>query len=584
MKANTHGDAVLPSPGPAVTSRWNPATGVWETLARGRSVLADPRLNKGTAFTQEERSGLGLTGLVPSQVLSLPQQVSRAYAQYSAKPTDLDKNVYLRSLQDRNEVLFYRLLGEHLSEMLPIVYTPTVGTAIEHYSHQYRRPRGIYLSVDAPGDIERSLRASGLGADDVDLIVATDGEAILGIGDWGVGGMEISIGKLAVYTAAAGIDPARVIPVALDVGTNRQSLINDPLYLGNRHTRVDRATYDAFIDRFVVAVADVFPNALLHWEDFAADNARRIMGRYGDTVLTFNDDIQGTGAVNLAAVLSALRATGTPLHEQRVVVFGAGTAGVGIADQLRSAMISRGLDPRTAGRRFWALGRNGLLTDTSAALRDYQTPYARPADEVAGWHHDRELGGIGLDEVVRRIHPTVLIGTSGRGGAFTEEIVREMAAHTERPVILPMSNPTHLSEAQPGDLIRWTDGRALVATGSPFPPVLHDGITYTIGQANNALVFPGLGLGAVVAGARRITDGMLQAAAEQIAALAEPAVPGASILPRIEDLRDTSAAVAVAVARAAQRDEVARAPIGDDIDDRVRAAMWQPDYQEVRPI
>jgi malate dehydrogenase (oxaloacetate-decarboxylating) len=567
------------------TTRWNAADGVWETRARGRAVLADPRLNRGTAFTAQERDALDLVGLVPPRVLTLDQQTARAYAQYATQPSDLAKNVYLRALHDRNEVLFYRLVGDHLAEMLPIVYTPTVGTAIQRFSHEYRRPRGVYLSVDAPGDIERSLRAAGLAADELDLIVATDAEAILGIGDWGVGGMEIAVGKLAVYTAAAGIDPARTLAVMLDVGTNRRELLDDPLYLGNAHPRVDRETYDAFIKAYVDTATELFPRVLLHWEDFGPDNARRILAQYRDQVLTFNDDVQGTGAVNLAAVLAGVEASATPLHDHRVVVFGSGTAGVGIADQLRDAMAADGLGHDEATRRFWCVDRHGLLTDDMTDLRDFQVPYARPAAEVADWTRDPELGGVGLAEVVARACPTVLIGTSGRPGAFTEPIVRQLAGAVARPIILPMSNPTALAEAVPADLIEWTEGRALVATGSPFDPVVYQGTTYTIGQANNALIFPGLGLGAIVARASRITDGMITAAARTVAGLADADAPGAPILPLVDDLAATSLAVAIAVARAAIRDGVARAGLADDqIEPAVRAATWRPRYRPVRAI
>jgi malate dehydrogenase (oxaloacetate-decarboxylating) len=567
------------------TTRWNAAEAVWETRARGRAVLADPRLNRGTAFTAQERDALGLVGLVPPRVLTLDQQAARAHAQYAAQPSDLAKNVYLRALHDRNEVLFYRLVGDHLAEMLPIVYTPTVGTAIQRYSHEYRRPRGVYLSVDAPGDIERSLRAAGLAADELDLIVATDAEAILGIGDWGVGGMEIAVGKLAVYTAAAGIDPARTLAVMLDVGTNRRDLLDDPLYLGTAHPRVDRETYDAFVKAYVDTATELFPGVLLHWEDFGPDNARRILAQYRDRVLTFNDDVQGTGAVNLAAVLAGVGASATPLRDHRVVVFGSGTAGIGIADQLRDAMAADGLGRDEATRRFWCVDRHGLLTDDMADLRDFQAPYARPAEEVAGWIRDPDLRGIALAEVVARARPTILIGTSGRSGAFAEPIVRGLAAAVARPIILPMSNPTALAEAVPADLIVWTEGRALVATGSPFAPVTYQGTTYTIGQANNALIFPGLGLGAIVARAGRITDGMITAAARAVAALADADRPGAPILPLVDDLADTSFAVAVAVARAAVGDGVARADLTDDrIEDAVRAATWQPRYRPIRAV
>jgi malate dehydrogenase (oxaloacetate-decarboxylating) len=567
------------------TTRWNAADGVWETRARGRALLADPRLNRGTAFTDEERAALDLVGLVPPGVLTQRQQATRAYAQYSAQPSDLAKNVYLRALQDRNEVLFYTVVGDHLAEMLPVVYTPTVGTAIQRYSHEFRRPRGAYLSVDAPEDIERSLRAAGPAPQDLDLIVATDAEAILGIGDWGVGGMEIAVGKLAVYTAAAGIDPARTLPVMLDVGTNRQELLDDPLYLGNRHPRADRETYDAFIRAYVDAATRLFPGVLLHWEDFGPDNARRILTRYQEKVLTFNDDIQGTGAVNLAAVLAGVKSAGTPLRDHRVVVFGSGTAGIGVADQLRDAMAADGLTPDEATRRFWCVDRYGLLTDDMTDLRDFQVPYARPSGEVTGWTRDAERGGIALEEVVERVDPTILIGASGQPRTFTKSVVRRMAATVERPIILPMSNPTPLAEAVPADLLEWTDGRALVATGSPFPPVVHDKTTYMIGQANNALIFPGLGLGAVVAGADRITKEMITASARAVADLTDTTTPGAPILPPVEDLAATSHAVAVAVARAAVREGVARAELTDEeVEPAVRAATWKPLYRPIRAI
>jgi malate dehydrogenase (oxaloacetate-decarboxylating) len=567
-----------------MTTRWNEAEGRIETTARGRAVLSQPRLNRGTAFTHEERQALGLVGLVPPAVLPLEQQAERAYEQYAAQPTDLAKNVNLMALHDRNQVLFYRLLGDHLDEMLPIVYTPTVGTAIERYSYEYRRPSGVYLSVDSPEDIEGALKASGLGADDVDLIVATDGEAILGIGDWGVGGIDIAVGKLAVYTAAGGVDPNRTLAVMLDVGTNREELLTDPLYLGNRHPRVDVETYDAFIDAYVTTARRLFPNALLHWEDFGAANARRILDRYRDEEFTFNDDVQGTGAVNLAAVLSGVRASGVPLRDHRVVIFGAGTAGIGIADQLRDAMVADGLSPEEATARIHGVDRYGLLTEGQDGLRDFQVRYARPAAEVADWRRDEKVGGIPLAEVVARVRPTVLIGTSGQGGAFIEDIVRTMAGAVERPIILPMSNPTRLAEAVPADLLAWTDGRALIATGSPFKPVAYEGVEYKIGQANNALIFPGLGLGAVVARADRVTDHMLAASAHAVAGRTDASAPGAPILPLTDQLRETSVAVAVAVARAAAADGVARATVDDSVEDRVRAAMWLPVYLPVAAV
>ena len=549
-----------------------------ETTLRGRQLLSDPRLTRGVAFTAEDRRAFGLVGLLPPAVLSLDVQAARAYEQFSAQQGDLAKSVFLTLLRERIEVLYFRLLADHLAEMLPIVYTPTVGEAIRHFSAEFRGTRGVYLSVDHVDDVAASLRATDLGPDDVDVIVATDGEAILGIGDWGVGGIAISIGKLSVYAAAGGIDPERTLPVVLDVGTNRQSLLDDPLYLGNRHPRVDADTYDAFVDAYVRTAGRLFPHALLHWEDLGAANAHRVLDRYEDRCLTFNDDIQGTGAIALAAILSALRAAGGRLADQRVVIHGAGTAGIGIAEQLAAAIEDDGMPD---GRRaIWALSSRGLLC-SSAPARDFQRPFVRDDAEVAGFARERD-GTIGLAEVVRQVRPTVLIGTSGQPGCFTEDVVRAVAAHCERPIILPLSNPTALSEADPADLLAWTDGRALVATGSPFPPATVGAQTFAVAQANNALVFPGLGVGATVARASRITSGMLRAAAGAVADEADATAPGASLLPPIDTLRQTSTAVAVAVARAAAHDGVARRD-QERFDDAVAAAMWEPAYRPLRP-
>jgi malate dehydrogenase (oxaloacetate-decarboxylating) len=550
--------------------------------ARGNDVLRNPMLNRGTAFTAAEREALGLDGLLPSAVSSMDGQVRRTEQQYRAQPDPLAKHVYLASLRDRNEVLFYRLLSEHLEEMLPIVYTPTIGDVIERFSHDYNRPRGVFLSIDEPDAIEGALRAYGLGPDDCDLIVATDSEGILGIGDQGVGGVQISIGKLTVYTAAGGIHPRRVIPVVLDVGTDNLRLLDDPMYLGNRHPRVRGQRYDDFIDAFVTAATTLFPNALLHWEDFGASNARRVLERYAPTCCTFNDDMQGTAAVVLAAVFAGLRATGARLRDQRVVVYGAGTAGIGIADMLRDAMVREGLSREEATQRFWALGSRGLLTEERAPeLRDFQVPYARPAGETAGWA--AADGSIGLAEVVARARPTILIGTSTQPGAFSEPVVRTMAASAERPVILPLSNPTSLCEALPEDLLAWTDGRALVATGSPFPPVHHDGTDHVIAQANNALVFPGLGLGVSVVRARRVSTGMLTAAAAAVAELSDAGTPGSALLPPVDDLRSVSAAVGTAVAQAAAAEGLAQVDLHDPVR-QVHAAMWRPEYPRIEAI
>ncbi|MBV9021553.1 MAG: NAD-dependent malic enzyme [Chloroflexi bacterium] len=553
-----------------------------ETWVTGSALLGDPMLNRSTAFTPEEREKLDLVGLLPSPVTTIDEQVKRSYAQYQQQPDDLSKNIFLTALQDRNEVLFYRLLSEHIAEMLPVVYDPTVALAIEQYSHEYRRPRGVYLSINHPEDIEASFRSFGAGPDEIDLIVATDAEEILGIGDWGVGGIDISVGKLAVYTAAAGIDPARVIPVMLDVGTNRESLLNDPFYLGNRHSRVRGERYDAFIAAYVQTAANLFPNVLLHWEDFGPSNGRRILEKYRQQVCTFNDDMQGTGAITLAGILSALRVSGQKLGDQRVVIFGSGTAGIGNADQIRAAMMAEGISKEEATRHFWCIDIQGLLTDDmGSALRDFQVPYARPASEVSGWTHDMPGGGISLAEVVARVHPTMLIGTSTAPGTFTEAIVKDMAAHTERPIIFPLSNPTSLMEASAAELLTWTDGKALVATGIPSRPFTYKGITYAIGQANNALLYPGLGLGTIVSRARHISDGMFMAAAKAVASLVDVHHPGASLLPHVENLREVSATVAVQVAKTAVTEGLARVKLADVVQ-QVQDAMWQPVYPQIQ--
>lgn len=543
---------------------------------RGISVLHSPFTNRGSAFTLEEREVLGLTGLVPPEVTTLDRQTERVYAQYLRKPDDLSKNIFLNGLRDRNIVLFYRLLQDHLSEMLPVIYTPTVGTAIEQYSHEYRRPGGIYLSIDQPEKIEEAFRNSGLEAADVDLIVATDSEQILGIGDWGVGGIDISIGKLSVYTAAAGINPQRVIPVVLDVGTNRDSLLEDPFYLGNRHPRVTGQKYYDFIDSYVKVASKLFPNAILHWEDFGTSTGRTILDKYRDSYCTFNDDIQGTGAMVVAALLSAIRVTETPLSEQRVVIFGSGSAGIGIADHIRNAMESAGVDPAISHHNFWCCGRQGLLTQGMGdKLRDFQVDYAHPDSDIAGWD------GKSFLETVRRVKPTVLIGTSTVPGAFSKEIVEIMAANVERPAIFPLSNPTRLTEAMPADLIAWTKGRALVATGSPFSPVEYDGVTYHIGQANNALLFPGLGLGTIVAKASRMSDKMFAAASAALAGIGDVKTLGAPILTSTNNLRIASETVAVAVVKAAIAEGLNRADVPNP-EEAVAKAMWLPTYKKVK--
>src|ERR1039457_491717 len=446
---------VIPLLAPA-TMRRQSVVACDETKARGLAVLNSPLLNKGMAFTAEERIALGLRGLLPPDISSLGSQVKSAYIQYERLPDALSKNIYLTALHDRNEVLFYRLFSEHLREMIPIVNDLTVGRAIKEYHHECRRPRGVYLSINHAEAIDEAF--ANLGSGDIDLIIATDAEQIPGVGDWGVGGIEVSIGKLAIYTAAGGVDPTRVIPVMLDVGTNRESLLDDPTYIGNRHGRIRGERYDAFIDAYVKAVTKLYPKAMLQWEDFAPGNGRRILEKYRDNFCTFNDDIQGTGAITLAAAISAVRACGAPLRNQRVVIFGAGTAGIGIADQIRDAMVRGGLSKKAAASRFWCVDKQGLLTTDMAQLHDYQAAYARPGAESKSWKHDLPGNGLSLAEVVRRVSPTMLIGASTVSGSFTEAIVKQMAAHTERPIIFALSNPPVRSEANPADLISWTEG------------------------------------------------------------------------------------------------------------------------------
>lgn len=557
-------------------------TKVIQTTLKGKEILSNPFLNKGVAFTKKEREELGLEGLLPPHVLTLEEQTKRVYEQYSARTTNLFKNGLLYDLYNRNVVLFYSLLREHLSEMLPIIYTPTVGEAIEKYSHVYRRPGGMYLSIEDPQGIETAFMNLGQPKNGIDLIVVTDSESILGIGDQGVGGINIAIGKLAVYTAAAGIDPSRVLPVVLDTGTNNQALIEDPFYIGNKFPRVRGEHYDEFIDSFVSAARKFFPDVLIHWEDLGNVNARNILEKYGEEILTFNDDIQGTGAVTLAAVMSALKATGESLKEQRIVVFGPGAAGIGNADQIAEAMMMEGLSREEAYDRFWAVDYRGLLTDDVTDVLKFQKPYTRKNKEVLDWERTEE-GIITLMEVVKRVKPTILIGTSGQAGAFSEEIVKEMAKHTERPIIMPMSNPTALAEAVPADLIQWTEGRVLIATGSPFENVEYNGISYEIGQSNNAFVFPGLGLGAIVAKAKIISKGMLAAAANAVAEMSYSNTPGAPLLPSIKKLGEVSEYVAVEVARAALREGLAGTEISD-VEKAVSDAMWKPEYKKVTSI
>jgi len=539
-------------------------------------VMQNPLTNKGTAFTADERAKYGLTGRLPVAVETLDQQAARAYRQFASYEKDMEKYIFLDQLHNRNEVLYYKLLTDHLAEMLPIVYDPTVGEAIKQWSRDYRRSRAVYLDVNHPENIRASFATLGLGADDVDLLVVSDAEEILGIGDWGVNGTDISVGKLAVYTAAAGIHPARTIAVNLDVGTDNEALLNDPAYLGNRHARVRGERYDALIAEYLKVAAELFPHALLHFEDFGPSNARRILVQNRDKYRIFNDDMQGTGAIVMAAVFSGLKVTKQTFAEQRLVVYGAGTAGTGMADQISAAMERDGLSREEAKKRVWLIDRNGLVTDDMSDLPDYQQAYARPAAEVAGWQ--KADGKISLLEVVKQVKPTILIGTSTDHGAFTEAVVKALCAGVERPILLPLSNPTERIEVMPADAIAWSDGKALLSVGIPVPPVPYKGVNYVIGQANNAMLYPGLGLGVIVSGAKHVTDGMLLAAAEAVASQVNPQDVGASLLPPVDNLRASSATVAVAVAKQAVKDGVATKQT-DNWVQAVQDAMWQAEYQ-----
>ena len=539
-------------------------------------VMQNPLTNKGTAFTADERAKYGLTGRLPVAVETLDQQAARAYRQFASYEKDMEKYIFLDQLHNRNEVLYYKLLTDHLAEMLPIVYDPTVGEAIKQWSRDYRRSRAVYLDVNHPENIRASFATLGLGADDVDLLVVSDAEEILGIGDWGVNGTDISVGKLAVYTAAAGIHPARTIAVNLDVGTDNEALLNDPAYLGNRHARVRGERYDALIAEYLKVAAELFPHALLHFEDFGPSNARRILVQNRDKYRIFNDDMQGTGAIVMAAVFSGLKVTKQTFAEQRLVVYGAGTAGTGMADQISAAMERDGLSREEAKKRVWLIDRNGLVTDDMSDLPDYQQAYARPAAEVAGWQ--KADSKIGLLEVVKQVKPTILIGTSTDHGAFTEAVVKALCAGVERPILLPLSNPTERIEVMPADAIAWSDGKALLSVGIPVPPVPYKGVNYLIGQANNAMLYPGLGLGVIVSGAKHVTDGMLLAAAEAVASQVNPQDVGASLLPPVDNLRASSATVAVAVAKQAVKDGVATKQT-DNWVQAVQDAMWQAEYQ-----
>jgi malate dehydrogenase (oxaloacetate-decarboxylating) len=553
-----------------------------ETRLCGLDLLMWPLLNKGTAFTEEERDAFQLHGLLPPHVGTMDEQVQRRLRALRSLRTDLDRYSFMRDLQDINETLYYALIVRHPEELLPIVYTPTVGDGCQHFSEIWRHPRGLFLGYPNAKRIGEILANPRY--DKVRVIVVSDGERILGLGDQGAGGMGIPIGKLALYTACAGLHPDWTLPVLLDVGTDNEARLADPLYVGWRHRRVRGAEYDAFVETFVREVSRRWPGVLLQWEDFAADNARRLLDHYRDQLTTFNDDIQGTAAVALASVMAAAAVTGVPLRDQRIAVLGAGSAGCGIMGLIMRAMIDDGLDPLEARRRFFAVDRGGLLVEGTPGLRPEQGPFVQPRAAVAGWSLARP-DTIGLEDVARNARPTVLVGVCGQPGAFSEGAVRAMAAGVERPAIFPLSNPTSRAEAIAGDLITWTGGRALIGTGSPSAPVRWEGRSIAVTQINNAYIFPGVGLGIIAVNARRVSQAMFTAAARALPALSPARRDrGAALLPPVGELRTVAMAVATAVARQAQAEGMADLCDEQALAQRIRAVMWEPRYRPYRRI
>lgn len=551
------------------------------TIRDGYDLLNDPLLNKGTAFTDSERDTFKLHGLLPPLVATLDEQVSRRLQAFRQLASDFEQYVFLRGLQDSNEILFYALLVRHIEELLPVVYTPTVGLGCQAFSHSFWKPRGLFLSIPHQDRIPAILGHPRF--DNVEVIVVTDGERVLGLGDQGAGGMGISIGKLSLYTACGGIHPAATLPIFLDVGTDNPDRLTDPLYVGWRHERVRGPAYDDFIEAFISAVSNRWPRVLLQWEDFARDNATRLLERYRDRLCTFNDDVQGTAVVAAGTLMASTNVTGVPLKDQRIAVLGAGGAGTGIVSLLLQAMVEDGLSEAEARSRFYLIDREGLLVEGMSGLLPFQERFAQPRSAVTGWVLERE-GVIGLGDVVRNVRPTVLIGVSGQPGAFSEDIVRAMAASVERPVIFPLSNPNSRAEATPAELMTWTEGRAVVGVGSPVPPLLRDGAPVRVDQTNNSYVFPGIGLAAVATGARLISDGMLMAAARTLAEIS-PARrdPSANLLPPVTDLREVSWRVARSVAVQARKEGLTALGDAAAVSGAIQSKMWMPAYRELVP-
>lgn len=539
---------------------------------KAMSILNNPYLNKGTAFTKEERDQLGLNGLIPPYIQTIDEQVEQVYAQFQTKANDLEKRLFLMQIFNENRVLFYKLFSQHVVEFMPIVYDPTIADTIENYSELYvQSQNATFLSIDDPDMMEEALKNSAAGRD-IRLIVVTDAEGILGIGDWGTNGVDISVGKLMVYTAAAGIDPSQVLPVVLDVGTNNQDLLKNPMYLGNRHERIKGDRYYDFVDKFVETAENLFPNMYLHFEDFGRDNAANILNKYKDRYVIFNDDIQGTGIITLAGILGALNISKQKITDQVYLSFGAGTAGAGILGRIYEEMIENGLSEEEAKKHFYMVDKQGLLFDDDETLTPEQKPFARKRSE---FDNADELTD--LLSVVKAVHPTIMVGTSTQPGSFTEEVVREMAAHTERPIIFPLSNPTKLAEAKAEDLLKWTDGRALIATGIPVGDIEYNGVTYQIGQANNALVYPGLGLGVIASTAKVLNDTMISKAAHSLGGIVDVDQPGAAVLPPVSKLSDFSNTVAKAIAQSAVDQGLTKEKI-DNVDQAVENTRWNPEY------
>ncbi len=535
-------------------------------------VLNDPFLNKGTAFTKEERKELELIGLLPPQIQTIEEQAEQVYAQYKSKEPLINKRRFLMEIFDTNRTLFYYLFSQHVVEFMPIVYDPVIAENIENYSELFVNPQNaVYLSIDSPETIEESLRNATKDRE-IRLIVATDAEGILGIGDWGTNGVDISVGKLMVYTAAAGIDPKSVLPVVLDAGTNRETLLEDKLYLGNRHKRVYGDKYYDFVDKFVQTAEKLFPRLYLHFEDFGRSNAANVLHKYWKTYPVFNDDIQGTGIITLAGILGALKISGEKLTDQRYMCFGAGTAGAGIADRIYQEMLQQGLSENEARNRFYLVDKQGLLFDDMDDLTPEQKPFARKRTE---FNNANELTN--LEAAVKAVRPTILVGTSTQPNTFTETIVKEMASYTARPIIFPLSNPTKLAEATAENLIKWTEGKALVATGIPADPVEYNGVTYEIGQANNALIYPALGLGAIASTAKLMTNEMISKAAHSLGGIVDTTKPGAATLPPVSKLTEFSQRVAEAVGQCALDQKLNREDI-TDIKEAIEKIKWTPKY------